>query len=117
MAQYSPNFEFQIFNTDTKERFDLDVEKITDYPLALTYSIKDVQDPSSSKGSYSKTFIIPATGHNNTTLKGLFSESLFDSHLYVEDSKLKERNTKAFHNRIHVKFMAKIISGLTLYLN
>tara|TARA_R110001583_G_scaffold103537_1_gene250787 strand:- start:5787 stop:9338 length:3552 start_codon:yes stop_codon:yes gene_type:complete len=85
MAQYSPNFEFQIFNTDTKERFDLDVEKITDYPLALTYSIKDVQDPSSSKGSYSKTFIIPATGHNNTTLKGLFSESLFDSHLYVED--------------------------------
>ena len=82
MAQYSPNFEFQIFNTDTKERFDLDVEKITDYPLALTYSIKDVQDPSSSKGSYSKTFIIPATGHNNTTLKGLFSESLL-IHIYM----------------------------------
>ena len=85
MAQYSPNFEFQIFNVNTKERFHLDVEKITDYPLALTYSIKDVQDPSSSKGSYSKTFSIPATGHNNTTLKGLFSESLYDSHLYVEN--------------------------------
>jgi len=85
MAQYTPNIEFQIFNVNTLERYNLDVEKVTDFPLALTYSIKDVQDPQSSKGSYSKTFSIPATGHNNTVLKNLFSESLYDSHLYVEN--------------------------------
>ncbi len=87
MAQYSPNIEFIIVNTSVKpnEKFYLDIEKVTDFPLALTYSIKDVQDPSSSKGSYSKTFSIPATGRNNTTLKNLYSESLYDSHQYVED--------------------------------
>ena len=87
MAQYTPNIEFIIVNTSVKpnEKFYLDIEKVTDFPLALTYSIKDVQDPSSSKGSYSKTFSIPATGRNNTTLKNLYSESLYDSHQYVED--------------------------------
>lgn len=87
MAQYTPNIEFIIINTSVSpiEKFYLDIEKVTDFPLALTYSIKDVQDPSSSKGSYSKTFSIPATGRNNTTLKNLYSESLYDSYQYVED--------------------------------
>ena len=50
----------------------LDIEQTTDFPLAVTYSIKDVQDPESSKGSFSKTFSIPATKNNNIILKRIF---------------------------------------------
>ena len=63
----------------------LDIEQTTDFPLAVTYSIKDVQDPESSKGSFSKTFSIPATKNNNIILKSLFSDSLYESFLYIEE--------------------------------
>ena len=84
MPQLNPNFEF-IIQQDGRDKFSLDVEKITDFPLALTYSIKDVQDPSSSKGSFSKTFSIPATAKNNKILRSLYSNSLYDSFQYIED--------------------------------
>ena len=84
MAQNTPNIEFLIVK-GTQFSHNLDVQKITDFPLALTYSIKDVQDPSSSKGSFSKTFSIPATKHNNTILFSLFSDSLYDSFQYIDD--------------------------------
>tara|TARA_R110002096_G_scaffold77192_4_gene181904 strand:- start:847 stop:4332 length:3486 start_codon:yes stop_codon:yes gene_type:complete len=63
----------------------LDIEQSTDFPLAVTYSIKDVQDPESSKGSFSKTFSIPATKNNNLILKSLYSDSLYESFLYIEE--------------------------------
>ena len=86
MANYIPNVEFIIEKVAWRDgQYVLDIEKATDFPLALTYSIKDVQDPSSSKGSFSKTFSIPATGHNNEILKGLYSDSLFDHFIYIED--------------------------------
>ena len=84
MAQYTPNIQF-IIKKSNRDIYDLDITKITDFPLALTYSIKDVQDPSSSKGSFSKTFSIPATKNNNTILQMLFSDSLYSSFQYVED--------------------------------
>jgi len=84
MAQLLPNIEFIIRQTG-RISYSLDVEKVTDFPLALTYSIKDVQDPNSSKGSFSKTFSIPATKKNNTILVNLFSESIYKSFQYVED--------------------------------
>lgn len=84
MAQYTPNIQF-IIKKSNRDIYDLDITKITDFPLALTYSIKDVQDPSSSKGSFSKTFSIPATKNNNTILQMLFSDSLYDSFQYIED--------------------------------
>ena len=84
MAQQNPNIQFLIVK-GSELSYSLDVEKITDFPLALTYSIKDVQDPNSSKGSFSKTFSIPATKNNNTILSDLFSDSLYDSYQYIED--------------------------------
>lgn len=84
MAQNTPNIEFLIVK-GTDFAHNLDVQKTTDFPLALTYSIKDVQDPSSSKGSFSKTFSIPATKNNNTILFSLFSDSLYDSFQYIDD--------------------------------
>lgn len=89
MAQNPPNIEFIITYVDAvtnvRTKLKLDIEQTTDFPLAITYSIKDVQDPESSKGSYSKTFSIPATKLNNTTLKNLYSDSLYESHQYVEE--------------------------------
>lgn len=84
MAQNKPNVQFLIVKGSGLSHA-LDVEEVTDFPLALTYSIKDVQDPSSSKGSFSKTFSIPATKNNNTILSDLFSDSLYDSYQYIED--------------------------------
>ena len=89
MAQNPTNIEFIITYVDAvsgaRTKLKLDIEQTTDFPLAITYSIKDVQDPESSKGSYSKTFSIPATKLNNTTLKNLYSDSLYESHQYVEE--------------------------------
>jgi len=89
MAQNPPNIEFIITYVDAvtnvRTKLKLDIEQTTDFPLAITYSIKDVQDPESSKGSYSKTFSIPATKLNNTTLKNLYSDSLYESHQYIEE--------------------------------
>ena len=86
MAQSFPNIEFQIVDSGSGGVTGiLDVNQVTDFPLALTYSIKDVQDPQSSKGSFSKTFQIPATGNNNKILKNLYSDSLYNSYQYIED--------------------------------
>jgi hypothetical protein len=86
MSQYLPNIEFIIVDSTTANVTGyLEIEDITNFPLALTYSIKDVQDPQSSKGSFSKTFKLPATEHNNTILKNLYSDSLYETFQYVED--------------------------------
>lgn len=90
MSQFIPNIVFQIVDSGTANvTGELEVQSVTDFPLALTYSIKDVQDPSSSKGSFSKTFIIPATKKNNKILKNLYSDSLYDSFQYIEDKDAK----------------------------
>ena len=86
MAQSIPNIQFQIIdNTTADVTGTLDIKDITNFPISLTYSIKDVQDPQSSKGSYSKTFKLPATGNNNKIFKNLYSDSLYDSFQYIED--------------------------------
>jgi len=86
MSQYTPNIEFIIVDSTTAGVTGyLEIEDITNFPLALTYSIKDVQDPQSSKGSFSKTFKLPATEHNNAILKNLYSDSLYETFQYVED--------------------------------
>lgn len=84
MAQFTPNIQFLIVKGSDLSQA-LDIEQTTDFPLAITYSIKDVQEPSSSKGSFSKTFTIPATGNNNEILKGIYSDSIYDAYQYVED--------------------------------
>jgi hypothetical protein len=90
MAKNNSHIEFQIIDNTTYDvTGTLDVNAISNFPIALTYSIKDVQDPSSSKGSFSKTFQIPATGNNNKILKNLYSDSLYDSFQYIEDKDVR----------------------------
>ena len=50
----------------------LDITNHSEFPLALTFSISDVKDIDSRSGSFSKTFKIPATKHNNKLLKHLY---------------------------------------------
>lgn len=40
---------------------ELDVTSHSDFPLALTFQIEDIQELTSTSGDYSKTFRIPAT--------------------------------------------------------
>ena len=90
MSQYLPNIEFLIIDDSTANVTGyLEIEDVTNFPLALTCSIKDVQDPQSSKGSFSKTFKLPATENNNKILKSLYSDSLYETFQYLEDQEVQ----------------------------
>ena len=51
---------------------ELDISSHNDFPLALTFNIADYKSVEARKGSFSKTFIIPATKHNNSLLKNIY---------------------------------------------
>ena len=90
MATTNPNIQFQILNGDTSAvEGELDIYNPTKFPLALTFTIKDVMDMTSSKGSFSKSFKIPATDNNNDVLKFLISDSFANSHEFVEGKKAR----------------------------
>ena len=63
---------------------ELDVTDHTDFPLAMTFQISDIQDLTSTSGNYSKTFKIPATKNNNNILK----------HLYIPNIKVDNKLTQ-----------------------
>ena len=62
---------------------ELDVYDSDDLPLALNFAVKNIEDISESKGSYSKTFDIPATPKNNKTLQHLWSDNLLSIEKYI----------------------------------
>ena len=51
---------------------ELDVTDNSNFPLALTFQISDIQEITSTSGDYSKTFKIPATKNNNALLKNIY---------------------------------------------
>lgn len=86
MANQNPDIKFQVIdNTTAGVTGELDVYASKDFPLALTFSIKDVQDITKSKGSFSKSFKIPATRNNNQIFNNLFSDNFDSSFRFVED--------------------------------
>ena len=50
----------------------LEVSSHSEFPLSLTFSISDIRDINSRKGSFSKTFKIPATKNNNQLYKSIY---------------------------------------------
>ena len=69
---------------------ELDVSSHSDFPLALTFNIADYKDIEARKGSFSKTFIIPATGNNNSLLKNLYvPNSTFSGNPITEQKKCR----------------------------
>lgn len=61
-------------NTGTSGYIDLD----KDLPVALTYSVADIQDISKKNSSYSKTVYLPGTKNNNSLLGNIFNINLTD---------------------------------------
>ena len=51
---------------------ELEVSSHTDFPLSLTFTIADIKNINSRKGSFSKTFKIPATKGNNQLYKSIY---------------------------------------------
>lgn len=67
--------ELAIYEGATK----LGAIQITDsdsFPLALSKSVSDVNDISSRKGTFSKTFVVPATTNNNKILKYIYNANV-----------------------------------------
>lgn len=90
MATENPNILFQVIDSsDASVQGELDIYEASNFPLALTFSIKDVMDMTSSKGSFSKSFQIPATSNNNKILKFLISDSFYNSFEYIEGKKAR----------------------------
>jgi hypothetical protein len=57
----------------------LDVSSHSEFPLALTFSIADIKDISARKGTFSKTFKIPATKNNNLLYKNIYIANSFST--------------------------------------
>jgi len=54
----------------------LDIYKSDNLPLSLQFGIKNISNLSESTGSYSKTFDVPATKHNNKLLQHAIRDQL-----------------------------------------
>jgi len=50
----------------------LDISDNVEFPLSLTFAISDIRDINARKGSFSKTFKIPATKNNNQLYKSVY---------------------------------------------
>ena len=86
----NPNVKFQVYDNLTALMIgELDVTSSKNFPIALTYAIKDIQDITKSKGSYSKTFKLPATANNNDVLEHLFADGIYEAFKIVENKTCK----------------------------
>ena len=64
-------YESGTINFDSSILGTLDVTSHSEFPLALTFTISDIKDINARKGSFSKTFKIPATKNNNRIYKNV----------------------------------------------
>ena len=65
-------YEAGTINLDSSILGTLDVTSHSEFPLALTFTISDIKDINARKGSFSKTFKIPATKNNNRIYKNVY---------------------------------------------
>lgn len=65
-------YESGTINFDSSILGTLDVTSHSEFPLALTFTISDIKDINARKGSFSKTFKIPATKNNNRIYKNVY---------------------------------------------
>lgn len=67
----------------------LDVTSHSEFPLAITFSVADIKDINARKGSFSKTFKIPATKNNNLLYKNIYL-----ANSYSQNNVLKRKNAE-----------------------
>ncbi len=75
---------------------ELDVTSHSEFPLALTFTIADIKDINARKGSFSKTFKIPATKNNNRLYK-----SIYQANTYSENNLLNKKNCRILINNLY----------------
>ena len=75
---------------------ELDVTSHSEFPLALTFTIADIKDINARKGSFSKTFKIPATKNNNRLYK-----SIYQANSYSENNLLNKKNCRILINNLY----------------
>ena len=61
----------------------LDIYESQNFPMSIQYCIKNITNLNESQGSYTKTFDIPATKHNNQLLKNAIKDNLASQHVVV----------------------------------
>ena len=71
-------YEGGTLNLDKSLLGTLDVTSHSDFPLALTFTIADIKDINARKGTFSKTFKIPATKNNNKLYKNVYLSNSTD---------------------------------------
>ena len=64
---------------------ELDVTDHTDFPLALTFQISELQNLTATSGDYSKTFKLPATKNNNKIFKNIYKANIDVNNDVTED--------------------------------
>jgi len=74
-----PEVRVELRDTANDVVGDIEIFDSNSFPLALTYSNFDIRDLGSRKGSFSKSFKIPATKSNNTLLQHLYFDGVFDT--------------------------------------
>ena len=72
-------YESNEINWNTSILGTLDVTSHSEFPLALTFTIADIKDISARKGTFSKTFKIPATKNNNLIYKNVYIANSYSS--------------------------------------
>jgi hypothetical protein len=75
---------------------ELDVTSHSEFPLALTFTIADIKDINSRKGSFSKTFKIPATKNNNRLYK-----SIYKPNTYSTNNLLNKKSCRILINNLY----------------
>jgi len=67
----------------------LDITNHSEFPLALTFTISDIKDINARKGSFSKTFKIPATKNNNRLYKNIYLSNSLTSNNILDKKKCR----------------------------
>ena len=86
-----PEVRIELRDTTNNVVGDIEILDSESFPLSLTYSNFDVRDLGSRKGSFSKSFKIPATKSNNKILEHLY----FDG--FVDVKNIKSRKTATIY--------------------
>jgi hypothetical protein len=75
-VEYAAVYPISNINWEKSILGELDVTDNSNFPLALTFQISDIQEITSTSGDYSKTFKIPATKNNNALLKNIYTPNI-----------------------------------------
>ena len=74
----------------------LDVSSHSEFPLALTFTIAEIRNITARKGSFSKTFKIPATKNNNKIYK-----SVYIANSYSANDLTNKKNCRILFNDLY----------------